>query len=57
MTQIYTVKELQKILKVGHNKAYELVATGEIKSIKVGRRILIPEIAIKNFINEKLERN
>ena len=45
-----TVRELAKILGIGTNLAYELVKKEEIKSIRVGRKILIPKIAVSNWL-------
>lgn len=50
---IVDVEEMMKILRIGRNKAYELIHTGEIKSIKVGRAHKIPKQSIIDFINEK----
>lgn len=55
MAKVYTVKEMAKELKIGYNKAYELVATGQIKSIKIGRQIRIPEKYLDEFIENSIE--
>jgi len=34
---ILSVKEVQCILKIGKNQAYELVTNGDIQSIRIGR--------------------
>ncbi len=39
---VLTVTEVAKLLRIGRNLAYELVARGEIPSRRLGRRILIP---------------
>ena len=41
---VYTVAEIQEILKIGRRKAYDLVASGEIPSFRVGESIRIPRI-------------
>jgi excisionase family DNA binding protein len=38
----YTVDEVAEMLRVGRNAAYDLVARGEIPSVKVGRLLRIP---------------
>lgn len=40
--QTFTVEEAAKILGIGRRQAYEAVRTGEIPSLSIGRRILIP---------------
>ena len=45
-------KDLQKMLGIGRNFAYDLVATNKIKSIKSGNLILIPKQCVIDFLNE-----
>lgn len=45
------VEDLMPILDIGRNTAYELVRTGQIRSIKVGRQLRIPRNAIIEFLN------
>ena len=40
---VVKVKDLQKMLGIGRNSAYELIATNKIKSVKSGNLILIPK--------------
>ncbi len=46
-----TVIEAAKILGIGRSAAYEGARTGEIPTIKIGRRVLVPITAL----NRKLE--
>ena len=50
--QTYTVKEAAKILGVGIVSAYEAIKNDEIPHIKVGRRIIIPKVALDNMLRE-----
>ena len=50
--QTYTVKEAAKILGVGIVSAYEAIKNVEIPHIKVGRRIIIPKVALDNMLRE-----
>ena len=43
----YTVEEAGALLGIGRNSAYEGVKTGDIPSIKIGNRILIPKAALE----------
>lgn len=45
------VEDLMPILGIGRNTAYELVRSGQIKSIRVGRNIRIPKAEILSFLN------
>ena len=45
-----TVEETAKRLGIGRNTAYEAVKRGEIPSIRIGRRILVPTKALDNLL-------
>ena len=49
---IMTVEDLMPILLIGRNTAYELVRSGEIKSIRVGRQIRITRDALIEFLED-----
>ena len=42
----FTVVEMSKLLGISRNLAYERVRTGELPSIRCGRRILVPRTAL-----------
>ena len=44
------VPEVAKILRIGIGRCYELVRCGRLRSIKIGKRILIPRNAIFEFL-------
>lgn len=44
------VEDLMPILGIGRNTAYELVNSGQIKSVRVGRQIRIPKTEILRFL-------
>ena len=50
---IVKVKDLQKMLGIGRNTAYELIATNKIKSVKSGNLILIPKQSVIDFLNNE----
>jgi len=47
-----TIPELKKLLRIGTSKAYELVNSGEIKSIKIGRKTIIPWQSIIDYLGQ-----
>lgn len=51
---LLSIKDTEEALSLGHTKVCELIADGDIKSIKVGRRRLIPPTAIEEFIAQRL---
>ena len=42
---------LNPLLRIGRNNMYRLVNSGQIQSIKVGRKILIPRNALVRFLS------
>ena len=44
------VEELIPILGIGRNTAYELVRSGKLRSIRVGRQVRIPQNALIEFL-------
>ena len=44
-------EEVAPLLGIGRNGVYALIKTGELRSIKVGRKILIPLSAVDEFLN------
>ena len=47
------VEELMPVLSIGRNTAYELVRSGKIRSVKVGRQLRIPRDAVVEFLEGK----
>ena len=46
-----TVLEAGQVLRVGRNVAYELVRSGQLRSVRVGRNIRIPRDALAKNLN------
>ena len=49
---VLQVKDLQKVLSVSHNTAYALIRSGAIRSIRVGRKYIIPKDAVINYLSQ-----
>ena len=47
-----TVTEAAKVLGVSRNKAYEAAHRGEIPTIKIGKRLLVPLAALERMLQE-----
>ena len=47
------VEDLMPILGIGRNTAYELVRSGKIRSIRIGRRLRIPKDAIQDYLAQR----
>lgn len=52
---IVGIGDIQKMLKIGRNKVYELLKNGEIKSIRIGNKYIIPKKCVINFILQRLQ--
>lgn len=46
------VKDLMPILGIGRNTAYELIRSGQIRSVRIGRQIRIPRDALLEFLRK-----
>ena len=46
------VEELMPILGIGRNTASELIRSGQIRSIRIGRQIRIPRDALLEFLRK-----
>jgi excisionase family DNA binding protein len=44
------VEEAAQLLGVGRSQAFELISRGELESVKIGRRRLVPRDAIDAYI-------
>jgi excisionase family DNA binding protein len=54
--RLNTVEEVMERLRIGRSTAFELIGTRQLRSIKVGRRRLVSEAALVEFI-ESLDRD
>lgn len=47
---ILKVEDVSELLSIGRNTAYELVRSGQIRSIRIGRCYRIPRDALADYI-------
>ena len=47
------VEDLMPILDIGRHTAYELVRSGKIRSIRIGRQLRIPKDAIQDYLAQR----
>ena len=47
---VLSVQEVAKILRIGKNKAYTLVNTRVLSSIKMGGKIIVPKMRLIQFL-------
>ena len=53
MKLVVTIAEVAEMLGISLNHAYDMANTGQIPSIKLGRRIMIPLDALHRKMNEE----
>jgi excisionase family DNA binding protein len=51
---VLTVSEAARLLRLSRAFTYELVASGELPSVRFGRRIMIPRAAIERILDNSL---
>lgn len=49
---VLCIEDLMAVLNIGRNTAYELVRSGQIRSIKVGKNYRIPRDAVEEFLQK-----
>jgi len=49
---VFTVEEAAQLLGISRSFAYEAVQRGDIPSMRIGRRILVPKAALERFLAE-----
>ena len=52
---VHKVEELMSILSIGRNTAYELVRSGQISSIRIGRIYRIPRASLEEYLQKMSE--
>ncbi|APH22744.1 helix-turn-helix domain-containing protein [Clostridium botulinum] len=56
MEYLYTVDETAKLLKVNRNMVYDLINTGHLRAIKLGRK-KIPAFEIERFLKQYIGKD
>jgi excisionase family DNA binding protein len=51
---LLTVDEAARALSLGRTYTYQLIMCGQIASIKVGRKRLVPLVALRAFVEVRL---
>ena len=47
---VLTVRQTAKLLNLSRSSAYEAIHRGQIPSIKIGRRLLVPRAALERML-------
>jgi excisionase family DNA binding protein len=46
-----TVEEVARLLRIGRGTAYAAVRRGDIPSIRIGKRVLVPRAALERLLD------
>ena len=49
----YSVDQAARLLGIGRSAAYEAVTRGQLPSVRIGRRVLIPRAALDRLLEPK----
>jgi excisionase family DNA binding protein len=49
------ITEVAKMIGPGHTKTWELIASGQIFSVRIGKRRLVPTSSVEQFVAELIE--
>jgi len=52
-----SVAETAKMLGLSRNSAYEAIRTGQIPSIRFGKRVFVPRVALNRMISEAADHD
>ena len=50
---LYKPSDCQELLNLGRSKIYELIATKQLRAVKIGRSIRIPAAALKEYVERQ----
>jgi len=52
MARAFTARQAMAELNISRTKFYQMAKNGEIKTVKVGKKILVPAWVISQFLGE-----
>ena len=47
-----SIPEVGKVLGIGRSAAYEAARSGQLPTIRIGRRILVPLVALERMLDQ-----
>jgi excisionase family DNA binding protein len=51
LPDVLTPSEVSRLLRIGRNGVYDGIRRGEIPSLKIGRRLLVPKSALLQLLD------
>jgi excisionase family DNA binding protein len=55
--QLISVKDAASRLAISPRGVWRLLSTGELRAVRIGRRVLFPVDSIRSFIEQRLRAN
>jgi excisionase family DNA binding protein len=52
LPELLTIEELRRVLRIGRSFAHELIATGRVPHLRIGRRVRVPRAAVRALLEE-----
>lgn len=53
---LVSVREAARELGVGRDTCYQLAREGRLRTVRVGRRVLVPRSELQSFVEREVER-
>ena len=50
--ELLTAREVQQLLAIGRSKAYDMIAKGELPTLRIGRIVRVPRRDLFRWIQE-----
>ncbi len=47
---VLTITEVSRLLRIGRNSAYDAARRGELPVVRIGRRLLVPRVALERLL-------
>ncbi len=55
---VFNVREVKEVLGISRGLVYELIAQGQLPSVRLGRRrLLIPRAALMRFLEDRAQKS
>lgn len=56
LPDVLTVVEFARLMRIGRNSAYEAIRRGDVGSVRIGRRVVIPRAAVLALLRSEKPR-
>ena len=48
--EVVTIEDVMEMLGIGRTLAYDIIRNGRLKTVKIGKRYIIPKQSVINFL-------